>query len=143
MRVPHYATVTGTRLVFPLAYFQFGLAPVFTRAPREHVVYLPYESSEDDSLELTLPPGFALEDADAPASFALPPAVEYRTSLVKAAGGDRLLYRRRVSHGGMFFPAATYRVLQQAFDDLHRQDGYVVSARRVEELSPDTEVRTR
>jgi hypothetical protein len=136
VRVPHYAIVTGSRLVFPLAYFQHGVAPIFTGATREHVVYLPFESTEDDVLDLTLPPGFALEDASAPASFALPPAVEYRTSLAPAPAGDRLTYRRTVSHGGMLFPATTYRLLKQAFDDLHRQDGHTVSARRIAPAAP-------
>jgi hypothetical protein len=132
VRVPHYAAVTQTRLVFPLAFFQQGVPPVFTAATREHVVYLPFESTEDDSVEVILPPGFTLEDAEAPAAFALPPAVEYRTSLDPSAERDRLVFRRSVSHGGMFYPTTTYRLLKEAFDDLHRRDGHVVIARRMD-----------
>ncbi len=133
VRVPHYAAGTGSRLVFPLAYFQQGLPPVFTAAKREHVIYQPYEFVEHDSVEIILPAGYQLEDGAAPAGFALPPALEFRTNLTPSDTGDRLVYRRDVSQGGMLFPAKTYRLLKQAFDHLRRQDARLVIARRHDE----------
>lgn len=132
VRVPLFAIAAGSRLLFPLAYFQHRLPPVFTANAREHVIYQPYEFVEDDTVELALPPGFHLEDAAAPAAFALPPTLEFRASLTPADDGTRFIYRRLVSQGGMLFPASTYRLIKQAFDDLHRQDALVVVARRAD-----------
>lgn len=135
VRVPQLAAATGSRLVFPLAYFQRGDTAVFTAPRREHVIYLPYESTEDDLVEYVLPAGWHAPGATAPSSFGLLPALEYRTQLDAAEGG-RLIFRRTVSQGGMIFPATTYRLFRQAFDDLHRQDSRAVVAERTSVPAP-------
>src|SRR5829696_5056125 len=66
VRVPAYAQRTGKRLFFQPAFFQKGLTPRFTVTTRRHEVYFHHPWSEEDRVEVLLPEGFALDNADAP-----------------------------------------------------------------------------
>lgn len=132
VRVPHYAARTEKRLVLPLAFFQRGAEPVFTESTREHVIYLPFEFREEDSVRFTLPAGFVLEDVAAPSSFALPPALEYQALLLRSVDGTSWSFQRSVNQGGMLFPAHTYHLLKPAFDELHRLDAEEAIAQQSE-----------
>jgi hypothetical protein len=69
MRVPGYAQRTGKRLFLQPAFFQKGIAAMFSASTRKHGIYFHYSWTEDDTVTIDLPAGFALENAEAPQSF--------------------------------------------------------------------------
>ncbi len=77
VRVPGYATRTGKRLFLQPAFFQKGLAPRFPVATRRHEVYFHHTWSEEDTVEITLPEGFALDNAEAPGALSGGPLSRY------------------------------------------------------------------
>jgi hypothetical protein len=127
IKVENYATRTGKRLFLQPAFFQFGEAAFFTNAQRKYPVYFEYPYVETSHVEVTLPEGFALDNAEAPASFNASDVVKYDVSLKATTDSKMLLYNRTLKLNGMVFPVETYASLKQVFDMLHKQDNHQVT----------------
>src|SRR5437588_1933268 len=67
VRVPEYAARTGKRLFLQPAFFEKGIAPLFTAATRRYPLYFHFPWSEEDTVTISLPKGYVLDNADAPA----------------------------------------------------------------------------
>jgi Transglutaminase-like superfamily len=129
VRVPGYAERTGKRIFLQPAFFQRGLSALFSTSSRTHAVYFSYPWSEEDEVTIELPPGFSLDNADAPAPFGSKPISEYKPSLSITKDGRTLLYKRQFYFGGegnLLFPVTSYPQLKQYFDALHKQDNHAV-----------------
>lgn len=129
IRVPGYAQRTGKRLFLQPAFFQRGLGPLFPTSVRKHAVYFSYPWSEEDEVTIMLPPGYSLDNADAPAPFMSKPISEYLPSLAATKDGKALVYRREFYFGGggnILFPVRSYEQLKAYFDMLHKQDNHSI-----------------
>ncbi len=129
IRVPGYAQRTGKRLFIQPAFFQRGVGPLFSTSSRQHAVYFSYPWSEEDEVTIELPPGFALDTADAPTPFMSKPISEYMPSLATTKDGKILIYKRQFYFGGggnILFPVGAYEQLKQYFDMLHKQDNHAI-----------------
>jgi hypothetical protein len=127
IRVPGYAQRTGKRIFIQPAFFQRGLTPLFATTGRKHPVYFHFPWSEDDHVQIELPPGYALDNADAPAPFGSGKISEYRPALSVTSDGKMLIYKRVFFFGGsnaVLFPLDTYPALRAYFDQLHKQDNH-------------------
>jgi hypothetical protein len=131
VKVPGYAQRTGKRLFVPLAYFQAGLVAKFPASERKYDVRFPYPWAEEDGVTIKTPQGFALENADAPASFKFGELGGYEAS---AKAGDRQLeYHRKLvfGRGGrLVFPPGSYPKLKHAFDAIHQEDQHAITLRQ-------------
>ncbi|HEX4950956.1 MAG TPA: DUF3857 domain-containing protein, partial [Blastocatellia bacterium] len=127
IKVENYATRTGKRLFLQPAFFQFGEAAFFTNAQRKYPVYFEYPYVEASHVEIALPEGFTLDNAEAPSSFNANDVVKYDVSLKAATDGKLLIYDRTLKLNGMVFPVETYSALKQVFDLLHKQDNHQVT----------------
>jgi hypothetical protein len=67
VRVPGYAQQTGKRLFFQPGYFEKGVNALFSAGTRRYPIYFRYPWSEEDKITITLPKGYALDNADRPA----------------------------------------------------------------------------
>jgi Transglutaminase-like superfamily len=67
IKVPNYATKTGKRLFLQPGFFEYGNKPVFASSTRVNSISFPYSWSEADDLQIQLPAGFELDNADSPA----------------------------------------------------------------------------
>jgi len=133
VRFPGYAQRTGKRLFLQPAFFQHGVEPMFATASRRNQVYFHYPWSEDDKVEIELPAGYALDNADAPAPFASSPISEYRPKLSVTADGKTLIYTRNFFFGGggnVLFPVDSYTPLKNYFDQLHKQDNHSIALKQ-------------
>jgi len=97
VKVPGYAQRTGKRLFVPLSYFQHGHPARFPASERKYPVCFEYPWTEEDNVTIKVPKGFALENAESPASFGLGSVGEYRVSA--KAGGGQLRYHRKLIFG--------------------------------------------
>ncbi len=127
IKIENYATRTGKRLFLQPAFFQFGEAAFFTNAQRKYPIYFEYPYLETSHVEIALPTGFELDNAEAPASFNANDVVKYDVSLKLATDAKVMLYNRTLKINGMVFPVETYSALKQVFDLLHKQDNHQVT----------------
>jgi hypothetical protein len=133
IRVPGYAQRTGKRLFIQPAFFQYGLKPLFATATRKYAIYFHYPWSEDDQVHIELPPGYALDNADAPAPFTSGKLSEYKPSLAITTDGKTLVYKRTFYFGGggsVLFPVEAYPAMKAYFDQLHKQDSHNIALKQ-------------
>jgi hypothetical protein len=133
IRVPGYAQRTGKRLFIQPAFFQYGLKPLFATATRKYAIYFHYPWSEDDQVHIELPPGYALDNADAPAPFTSGKLSEYKPSLAITSDGKTLVYKRTFYFGGggaVLFPVEAYAAMKAYFDQLHKQDSHNIALKQ-------------
>jgi hypothetical protein len=106
---------------------------MFSSSTRKFDVYFNYPWSEEDEVEISLPEGFTLENAEAPAPFNAPQISEYKPSLSTTSDGRKLFYRRNFYFGAgnnILFPARSYAPLKTFFDTLQKQDGHTVTLKQ-------------
>jgi hypothetical protein len=133
VRVPGYAQRTGKRLFLQPAFFQHGRGPTFSAADRRNEIYFHYPWSEYDTVEIELPAGFALDNADAPQPFQANEVSKYEVSVSVTADKRKLIYRRSFYFGGgnsLRFPANSYGPLKQLFDELHKRDNHTITLKQ-------------
>lgn len=136
LRVPGYAQRTGKRLFLQPAFFQRGLGPLFPTSGRRHEVYFYYPWSEEDSVEIALPEGFALDNPESPVAIGAGPVSSYEPRAAVTKDGRTLIYKRKFffnphnDNGLIVFPAASYPQLKQYFDQVHKEDGHTISLKQ-------------
>jgi len=133
VRLPGYATRTGKRLFLQPAFFQYGLKPEFATASRKYPIYFHYPWSESDEVELALPKGYALDNADAPAPIGTGGISAYKPSLSATADGSLLVYKRSFFFGGggsLLYPVEQYPNVKNYFDAIHKQDSHSIALKQ-------------
>jgi len=133
VRFPGYAQRTGKRLFLQPAFFEHGLGPLFATTDRKYPIYFHYPWSEDDSVQIEMPKGYALDNADAPAPFSGSGIAEYKPSLAVSSDGKMLVYKRNFFFGGkdsVLFQVETYPQLKNFFDMLHKQDNHSIALKQ-------------
>jgi hypothetical protein len=129
LKFPGYAQRTGKRLFLQPAFFQHGLGPMFATTNRKYPIYFHFPWSEDDVVEIELPAGYALDNADAPAPFGSAPISEYKPTLGVTKDQKTLVYKRSFFFGGndnVLFPVTSYGQLKGYFEVLNKQDNHSV-----------------
>ncbi|MBV8855888.1 MAG: DUF3857 domain-containing protein [Acidobacteria bacterium] len=134
VRVPSYATRTGKRLFLQPAFFEKGVEPLFPTATRRHEVYFHHPWSEDDQVEISLPEGFALDNADAPGALSGGELTKYDPTIAVTKDGRRLIYKRKFyfgkSDGMLRFPVTSYPSLKNYFDEVSKRDGHTIALKQ-------------
>ena len=133
IRFPGYAQRTGKRIFIQPAFFQHGLGPMFSTASRKYPIYFHYPWSENDEVEIELPKGYKLDNADAPAPFGATGISYYKPKLSASTDGSLLIYNRNFyfgEGGSVLFPVESYGPLKNLFDTIHKQDGHTVALKQ-------------
>ena len=135
VRVPNYAQRTGKRLFLQPGFFEYGENPTFSTATRKYDVYFNYPWSENDLVEIDLPQGFSLDNADAPDELSDAQKIgslKIRIGVDKA--GNFLKYERKFHFGGgglILFPVGTYQPLKSMFDAFHKADTHTITLKQM------------
>ncbi|GAC1446696.1 MAG: hypothetical protein NVSMB56_07830 [Pyrinomonadaceae bacterium] len=127
VRVPGFAERTGKRLFLQPSFFQRGVAPLFPNSQRKYNVYFHFPWSEEDSVEIELPAGFALDNADAPAPFKVGDVVSYSVRMGITEDGHTLIYKRNFLFKGILVAVQNYTAVKQIFDVLHKADNHTIT----------------
>jgi hypothetical protein len=134
VRVPGYAQRTGKRLFLQPAFFQHNLPPLFSTSDRRNNIYFSYPWSEDDTVEIELPAGYALDNADAPMPFAAQDVSKYEVKIGVTPDKRKLVYHRTFFFGGgsagLLFPAAGYPQLKALFDEMNKRDNHTITLKQ-------------
>ena len=133
VRVPGYAQRTGKRLFLQPGFFKHGARPLFTASDRKLPVYFRYAWSESEDIEIVLPAGFTLDNADAPASVTPMMTQNIAAQNFKLAvtkDGHALIYHRDFffGRGGLvLYSVANYPALKNLFDVFQRNDDHTIT----------------
>ncbi len=133
-RIPSYAQKTGKRMFFQPGLFEYGSNPVFATADRKYDIYFNYPWSETDEINIKLPEGFALDNAEAPGEIGdsgNTGKLSIRISVDKA--NNNLIYKRRfhfANNGSMVFPKASYEPLKNLFDEFHKAEMHTITLKK-------------
>jgi hypothetical protein len=134
VRVPNYAQRTGKRLFLQPGFFEYGESPLFSGSTRKYDIFFQYPWSEQDTLEIVLPKGFALDNADAPGLLGDSQKIG---SLDVNIGVDKatnsIVYKRRFYFGGggnTLFPAIAYQSLKNFFDAFNKADTHTITLKQ-------------
>ena len=133
VRVPGYAQRTGKRLFLQSAFFQRGIGPRFTSGERNHSIYFHFPWAEDDNVTIDLPVGFALDNAEGPASFNASTVCKYEVKTLVTDDKRTLIYKRKFIFGAggvILFPAETYLQVKSVFDTLHSRDNHSIALKQ-------------
>ncbi|PYP85158.1 MAG: hypothetical protein DMF61_17845 [Blastocatellia bacterium AA13] len=132
LKTPGYAQRTGKRLFLQPGFFQYGNAAQFPTSNRVHPIYFKYPWSEEDSVTIDLPAGYALDNADAPQPFMAGEISKYEMK-ISVAEGRRLMINRSFFFGGngtLLFPNTSYTPLKNLFDTLHERDNHTITLKQ-------------
>lgn len=134
VRVPSYAQKAGKRLIIQPGFFEHGSSPVFSSATRTYDVYFPYPWSEEDSVEIALPAGYAVDSPDIPRELADSQNISRLKVAMRIDNAKNILYYTRYFHfgggGNTLFPVNAYPAVKGLFDAFHRADTHAISLKQ-------------
>jgi uncharacterized protein DUF3857 len=139
VKVPGFAQRTGKRIFLQPAFFQHGIAPLFSASDRKYDIYFHYAWTEHDEVSFELPDGYALDNAEAPAPFGAGTISQYKVKIVVTRDSKQMVYTRNFFFGGegqLLFPSSSYQGLKQLFDMIHTQDGHTITLKAVAAAAP-------
>jgi hypothetical protein len=133
IKVPGYAQRTGKRLFLQPSFFEKGVAPLFQTTERRYPIYFRYAWSEEDTVTIELPAGYALDSPEAPAPFKAGNITGYDMKLMMTKDGRTLIMNRKFFFGGednVLFPVNSYGQLKQVFDMLRERDNHTIALKQ-------------
>ncbi len=132
--IPNYAQKTGKRLFLQPGFFEYGENPIFSTDSRKYDVYFHYPWAENDEIQIDLPQGFALDNADAPAEIADPQKISLLNVYIGIdKKSNSLIYKRKFHFGNgglILFPVGTYKPLKSLFDAFHKADSHTITLKQ-------------
>jgi hypothetical protein len=134
VRVPEYAQKTGKRLFFQPGFFMKGISALFSAGTRKYPIYFHHPWSEEDKLEITLPKGFALDNADRPAPINAGAISQYDVQMGITDDQSTLIYKRTFFFGKpdlLLFSVDKYDAIKQLFDEVNKADNHIITLKQV------------
>jgi hypothetical protein len=134
IRVPNYAQKTGKRLFLQPGFFEYGSPALFSSGTRKYDMYFNYPWAERDSIEIRLPDGYTLDNADSPAMIADPQKIgklEIKIGIAKET--NTLVYERHFYFGNgekIVFPVAAYQPVKNLFDAFNKADSHTITLKQ-------------
>lgn len=133
VRVPEYAPRTGKRLFLQPGFFHKGVNALFSSGTRRHPIYFHFPWSEEDKVTISLPKGYALENADRPAPIHAGAVSKYDVRIAVTTDQTTLIYNRTFFFGGndaILFPVDSYETLKQLFDAINKSDNHMITLKQ-------------
>ena len=133
IRVPQYAQKTGKRLFVQPSFFEYGQPSMFSSATRKYDVCFQYPWSQNDELEIDLPPGYALDNPERPAPFGSGDISQYKVTMGITNDQRTLILHREFFFGGrgiLLFPQTSYSQVKLLFDELHKSDEHTITLKQ-------------
>lgn len=130
IRIPDYAQRTGKRLFVQPEIFEHGAGAQFSTSARLHPIYFHYPWTEDDTVMIELPAGYALDSPESPGSFTMGDSGSYNVKLGIAKDNRALMYRRTFRFNAILFPTDSYAQLKRVFDAIHEQDNHTITLKQ-------------
>ena len=134
VRVPGYAQRTGKRMFVQPGFFHKGIEAMFSAGTRKFPIYFHFPWSEEDDITLTLPKGYALENADRPAPISAGPVSRHEVDIGVTNDQRTIKYNRSFYFGAkdsILFPVENYQTIKRLFDEISRADNHMITLKQV------------
>ncbi|MGD9561967.1 MAG: DUF3857 domain-containing protein [Pyrinomonadaceae bacterium] len=134
VRIPGYGQKTGKRIFIQPGFFEYGSSALFASATRKYDIFFRYPWSEVDKVEIHLPSGYDLDNADSPGSMADAQKIarlDIQMGIDKAR--TTLFYTRNFYFGGggnVLFPAVAYPAVKGLFDTFQKSEAHTISLKQ-------------
>ncbi len=122
--VSQFATRTEKRLLIKPALLNHPDESLLKEPRRTNSVYFQYPWSEIERVEIETPAGYEVEQLPEAVRIDIG-AASYEASFKLEA--SRVVYERRMTVNGIFFPAEQYQTLKGFFDRVHQSDRTAIS----------------
>ncbi|MBK9154701.1 MAG: DUF3857 domain-containing protein [Chloracidobacterium sp.] len=134
VKVPGYAQKTGRRLFLQPSFFEYGPSALFSSSTRKYDIFFNYAWSETDTINITLPEGFKLDNAENPLPFSDTNRIGSIVFDIKYDTEKHMLIVKRKFHFGarknILFAASSYPALKNVFDMFHKTDSHTITLRQ-------------
>jgi hypothetical protein len=131
MNAERFAQVTGKRILFQPVAFRRGQGSPFTASQRRYPIEFPYGWKESDEIQIRLPEGFSLDNADSPGSlsFGQPGGYTIQMNVIKGTGTTLGVIRELVfgREGQISFDASAYPTIKKIFNEIQVRDRHGLS----------------
>jgi hypothetical protein len=128
VRAPGYAQKTGKRMFLQPNFFEYGTSPLFTNSTRKYDIVFNFPWSESDKIEIEMPDGFTLENAEAPATASDNGNIGLN-KVEMSKNGKVLTYQRQFHFGkggNIVFPVQAYPAIKNMFEVFHKNDTHAL-----------------
>jgi hypothetical protein len=114
--VPEFATLSGRRLMFPLALFQSNETNPFKSDKRAYPIYFDYAYQTEDDIQWTFPEGFQPE--------ALPKSYTYQNNFFhyQSRFTPELKFKRSAQLEGFIFERGMYTLIKRCYEQMITDD---------------------
>lgn len=134
IRVPNYAQKTGKRLFLQPGFFEYGVSTLFSSGSRKYDMFFNFPWSERDSIEIQLPAGYSLDNADSPSSVSDPQQIGLLNIKIGYVKEQNLLKYERLFHFGkgdkLVFPSTAYQPVKNLFDAFNKADSHTITLKQ-------------
>lgn len=131
LEAPRFAQVTGKRILFQPNAFRRGQLSPFSASDRRFPVNFPYAWSEIDEVDIGLPKGFALDNADSPGGLEFGNPGYYHLQIAVTRGDNPEIQTHREfifgSKAMLAFQPQNYPALKRVFDAIQVRDAHTIS----------------
>lgn len=134
VKVPNYAQKTGKRLFLQPGFFEYGKQPMFSSATRKYSIFFHYPWSEVDDIEIQLPKGFTLDNADSPQPINEASGVTALKIGMSISPTGVLKYKREFffgQGGATLFPPSVYAQIKNLFDAFNKVDSHTITLKQM------------
>jgi hypothetical protein len=140
VKVPGYADLAGNKIILVPNVFAHGAQAIFSAEIRNYPVFFRNAWSEHDDIEITLPEGYTLDAASAPANVGDPTGTLGSRYYLGYRGKARVLtYKRDFAlgaNGAIAFQAASYPAVKTLLDSVNRSDEHAIVFKPVPPAPP-------
>lgn len=130
VRVPGFAERTGKRIFIQPAFFQRNVSALFPTQTRLNDIYFHFPWAEMDDVEIQLPEGYALDNAESPPSLNFGDSGHYKTELGLTRDKKTLVYKRDFKFTSLMIPKTSYSALKNIFDAIHQADNHAITLKQ-------------
>lgn len=130
LRLPDYGAWAGERLLLQPSVFRRDIQPLFVASERHHPVCFGYSWTDVDSVEIELPPGFAIDPVTPPKPLDIQGIGRYAVDMRMSHDGRKVTYVRILRFGDdgtICFPVESYPGLKAMFEAVQQADATTLS----------------
>jgi Domain of Unknown Function with PDB structure (DUF3857) len=128
---PAFAQVTGKRLLFQPNVFRRAQAAPFTASERKTMIEFPYAWKEVDQIQIILPAGFSVDNAENPGSLNFGASGSYKLEMSITQGTPMAFNGRREfsfgEGGALYVDPENYAPVKKIFDVIRTRDTASIS----------------
>ncbi len=113
---------------------------MFSSADRKYDFCFQFPWTTKDEIEIDLPAGFELDNAEKPAPFAAGPVSAYNVAMGLTTDKKTLVMKRDFFFGGggtLIFPHTSYGQVKFLFDQLHKNDEHTITLKQATAANPN------